>query len=294
MNNILCLSLILLFWVIASQASGLTAIINMNDGSLLSGRVLNVGENMIMIDPVGPVTLRNVTNSDAQSFKIQELDRTFTFPIPKDVLKSNLLGKAKKKLNSGSNKWKNPGLYVSGGLGLGVDFPNSKDINELFAPAKLTSFNLDLSANMRIGYRNNAQLEYRASVRDGSIIYDDEIDISMSLSSGQVFFKINPFSFSKENENNYGFFLEYGIGNSHGFLDEYNDGFRDGNINTYGLEFILFDQGTYLLCASMGIEYERIKYKYLDLGDSSYTLDTSLNCLKFLVHVNFGFNLGVK
>lgn len=267
----------------------LTAVVLLNDNTTVTGVIISVTENELLIDPDGPVSMRRVTGSDASYFEVVELGKIFTFPINTQVLSPKVVKPSSSSKSSAL--WKVPTLYFAPSIGLGGGFHGSKDIDELFTSG-LSPLTVEACIGLRAGYRNMLQVEYRFSGRTATVAED----VSMSIGSSQILFKVNPLSFGEDGKNSdTGIFLELGLGSSDSMLDDYNDGWRDGTLTTYGLEIFWMDMGKCLLGVTGGIEYERLKYKILDLGEyGNYSYPTSIGYLRFMFNFYAGFDLGLK
>lgn len=212
---------------------------------------------------------------------------------PKEEIKSNILPSSVSKLNPPT------GIYLAFGFGIGSVIQGSSDFDDLLDPYTFGLFGFDRSLQIKVGYKEYLQTEYRWSWRNGSFNYTDDYLISgetstieMHHSSEQIFIKVNPFAFADGNSLINKTYLVYGFGESKGFLDDVDDGFKDGEVTSYGVEMIPIESKDFLFLGSFGIEYETVDYKYFYLEDfgGAYNHPSSAWCSKFLFSVGVGKN----
>ncbi len=191
------------------------------------------------------------------------------------------------------------GIYVAFGVGIGFDIQGSSDFDDLLDPYTFGLFGFDRSLQIKVGFKEFLQAEYRWSWRSGSfmdnedyLISEETSTIDMHHSSKQILLKVNPFAFPGGNDWINKTYLVYGFGESKGFLDDAGDGFKDGKVTTYGVEVIPIESTNFLVLGSFGIEFETVDYKYFLLENfgGNYEYPTSAWCLKFLFSVGVGKN----
>jgi hypothetical protein len=178
-------------------------------------------------------------------------------------------------------------LHISGGLGF--DLMSCPEINDLVTPLKGGGLGLNLSAGLRIGFRNIAQLEYRT---DAGYLHDfltpeDDANIEMMHKAPQsLLVKFNPL-FGKGDPGT-AWFLVYGVGRNAKYYDKNDHGWKNGDVTVYGLEF---DKISRTLEVGIGLEYRTVTYGRIDMP--AFPAAVPPYKASFIVAaVHFGIGLG--
>jgi hypothetical protein len=178
-------------------------------------------------------------------------------------------------------------LHIAGGMGF--DLMSCPGINDLVTPLKGGGLGLNLSAGLRVGFKNIAQIEYRT---DASYLHDfltpeDDANIEMTHKAPQaVLAKFNPLFWKGDPGN--AWFLVFGLGRNAKYYDKNDHGWKSGDMTVYGLEY---DKITRNLEVGVGLEYRTVKYGRIDMP--AYPSAVPPYKASFIVAaVHFGIGLG--
>lgn len=304
-----------------------SVVLNMKDGTAITGTLLSINSGNVYLDPEGAATLKLVYERDIETMFVNDLGVNISVPIVQSELPTQMKPLYYNSISPGVSKvsssitsaqptityYPSPkssnviGFYALIGGNLGLDIQGSSDIDGIFEPYFYFSpVGIDYGLRLQAGYKGNFQIEYRNTSRSTSLVLSpeytsDEESTGMSLASNQILFKIAPWGF---NRNDLVTYFMYGIGSSDAlkFNEIDHTGFGDGTVNTFGMEFSkIFPSSKNALIGNLGItmEYETITYKTLEAVDDygypmTAPLDTSIGTFRINFNAGFGFNFSQK
>ena len=182
-----------------------------------------------------------------------------------------------------------PGIYLHITGSLGLDYMSCPGINDLVTPLKGGGLGLNLSAGLRLGFRNIVQLEYRL---DSSYLHDflepaNDANIEMTNKTPTTLLvKFNPLFANSDPKT--AWFLVFGVGRNAKYVDKNDDGWKKGDMTVYGLEY---DKITRSLELGVSVEYRTVTYGQLEMP--AYPAAVPPYKSSFIVAaVHFGIGLG--